>query len=136
MKINNWKSNVSVLSVSDYRKIYSVWSSQFERGELGSKIHNLIHPITNVYLNHAESDTLLPQKNSEWKYSVEMDNWATSEFANVKSVIAELREMEITSYQSGDVIWESETKFLGYLKMCLTLRYRSLLAHSYRVEQR
>lgn len=136
MKINNWKSNVSVLSVSDYRKIYSAWSAEFERGELASKIHNLIHPITDVYLNpDYDNDTMLVAKNG-YRYSVEMDNWGTSEFANVKSVIAELREMEITSYQSGDNIWESETKFLGYLKMCLTLRSRSLLAHSYRVEQR
>jgi hypothetical protein len=137
MKINTWKSNVSVLSVSDYRKIYSAWSAEFERGELGSKIHNLIHPITDVYLNYDyEKDTMLSQKNSEWKYSVECDNWATSEFANVKSVLAELREMEIPSYQSGDLIWENETKFLGYLKMCCVLRSRALLAHSYRVEQR
>ena len=137
MKINNWKENVSVLSLSDYRKIYSAWSAEFERGELGSKIHNLIHPITDVYLNYDyEKDTMLSQKNSEWKYSVECDNWATSEFANVKSVLAELREMEIPSYQSGDLIWENETKFLGYLKMCCVLRSRALLAHSYRVEQR
>ena len=88
MKINNWKSNVSVLSLSDYRKIYSVWSAEFERGELGSKIHNLVMPITNVYLNpDYENDTMLSQKNSEWTYSVEMDNWGTHEFANVKNLL-------------------------------------------------
>lgn len=136
MKINTWKSNVSVLSVSDYRKIYSAWSAEFERGELGSKLHNLVHPITDVYLNSADSDTMLPQKNSEWKYSVEMDNWATSEFVKVKSVLAELREMEIPSHQNTNLVWETETNFLSYLQMCLVLRSRSLLAHSWRVEQR
>jgi hypothetical protein len=136
MKINNYKANVSVLPVSVYRKLYAEMSSQFERGELSLAIHKLIHPITDVYLNpDYENDNFLVAKNG-YRYSVEMDNWATSEFANVKSVLAELREMEIPSYQSGDLIWENETKFLGYLRMCLTLRSRALLAHSYRVEQR
>lgn len=136
MKINTWKDNVSVLSVSDYRKIYSAWSAEFERGELSSKIHKLVMPITDVYLNYADSDTLLPQKNSEWNYSVECDNWATSEFANVKSVLAELREMEIPSHKNTNLVWETETNFLAFLQMCLVLRSRALLAHSYRVEKR
>lgn len=136
MKINNWKSNASVLSISDYRKIYSVWSAEFERGELANKIHNLLMPIKDVYLNHAESDTLLPQKNNEWKYSVEMDNWATSEFANVKSVLAELSEMGIPTHKNTNLVWETETNFLAFLKMCLVLRYRVLLSHSWRVEKR
>ena len=137
MKINTWKSNVSVLSVSDYRKIYSAWSAEFERGELGSKIHNLLMPITDVYLNYDyENDTMLSQKNSEWKYSAECDAWAMSEFAKVKSVLAELREMEIPSHQNTNLVWENETNFLAFLKMCCVLRSRVLLAHSYRVEQR
>jgi hypothetical protein len=103
---------------------------------LSSKIHNLVIPITRVYLNHADSDTLLPQKNSDWKYSVEMDNWGTSEFANVKSVLAELREMEIPSHKNTNLVWDSETNFLSFLQMCLVLRSRALLAHSYRVEKR
>jgi hypothetical protein len=136
MKINNWKENVSVLSLSDYRKIYSAWSAEFERGELSSKIHNLVIPITRVYLNHAESDTLLPQKNNEWKYSVEMDNWGTSEFANVKNLLTELYEYGVPNYSNEMRVWESEKNFLAFVKMCCVLRSRALLAHSYRVEQR
>jgi hypothetical protein len=136
MKINNWKENVSVLSLSDYRKIYAELSSQFERGELNTKLSNLVMPITNVYLNHAESDTLLPQKNSDWKYSVQMDNWGTREFANVKNLLTELYEYKVPNYSNEMRTWESETNFLALLKMCCVLRSRALLAHSYRVEQR
>jgi hypothetical protein len=136
MKINNWKENVSVLSLSDYRKIYAELSSQFERGELNTKLSNLVMPITRVYLNHAEGDTLLPQKNSDWKYSVEMDNWGTREFANVKNLLAELYEYKVPNYSNEMRTWESETNFLAFLKMCCVLRSRALLAHSYRVEQR
>jgi hypothetical protein len=136
MKINNYKANVSVLSVSVYRKLYAEMSSQFERGELSSAIHKLVMPITDVYLNpDYENDNFLVAKNG-YRYSVEMDNWGTTEFANVKSVLAELREMEIPNHQNTNLIWESETNFLAFLKMCCVLRSRALLAHSYRVEQR
>jgi hypothetical protein len=136
MKINNYKANVSVLSVSDYRKLYAEMSSQLERGELSSAIHKLVMPITNVYLNpDYENDNFLVAKNG-YRYSVEMDNWGTREFANVKSVLAELVEMDIPSHRNTDRTWESETNFLAFLKMCCVLRSRALLAHSYRVEQR
>lgn len=136
-KINTWKDNVSVLSVSDYRKIYADLSAEFELGELGSKIHNLLHPITDVYLNYDyENDHMLSQKNSEWKYSAECDAWSSNEFTKVKSVLAELREMEIPAYQSEMRIWESENNFLAYLKLVCVLRSRALLANSWRIEGR
>lgn len=136
MKINNYKANVSVLSVSDYRKLYAEMSSQLSVGELSSAIHKLVMPITNVYLNpDYENDNFLVAKNG-YRYSVEMDNWGTREFANVKSVLAELVEMDIPSHRNTDRTWESETNFLAFLKMCCVLRSRALLAHSYRVEQR
>ena len=137
MKINTWKSNVSLLSVSEYAKIYRSLSAQFERGELFLELGKVLNPISNVVLNYDyENDTMLSQKNSEWKYSLELDNWATSEFVKVKSVLAELREMEIPAYNNEMRIWESETNFLSALAMYCRLRNRVLLAHSYRVEQR
>lgn len=136
MKINNYKANVSVLSVSVYRKLYAEMSSQLERGELSSAIHKLVMPITDVYLNpDYENDNFLVAKNG-YRYSVEMDNWGITEFANVKSVLAELDEMGIPNHENTNRIWESETNFLSFLKMCCVLRSRALLAHSYRVEQR
>lgn len=137
MKINTWKSNVSLLSVSEYADIYRSLSAQFERGELFLELGKVLNPISNVVLNYDyENDTMLSQKNSEWKYSVEMDNWATSEFAKVKSVLAELREMKTPAYNNEMRIWENETNFLSALEMYCRLRSRVLLAHSYRVEQR
>lgn len=137
MKINNWKSNVSLLSVSEYANIYRSLSAQFERGELFLELGKVLNPISNVVLNYDyENDTMLSQKNSEWKYSLELDNWATSEFAKVKSVLAELREMKTPAYNNEMRIWESETNFLSALEMYCRLRSRVLLAHSYRVEQR
>jgi hypothetical protein len=137
MKINNWKSNVSLLSVSEYANIYRSLSAQFERGELFLELGKVLNPISNVVLNYDyENDTMLSQKNSEWKYSLELDNWATSEFAKVKSVLAELREMKTPAYNNEMRIWENETNFLSALEMYCRLRSRVLLAHSYRVEQR
>lgn len=137
MKINTWKSNVSLLSVSEYANIYRSLSAQFERGELFLELGKVLNPISNVVLNYDyENDTMLSQKNSEWKYSLELDNWATSEFAKVKSVLAELREMKTPAYNNEMRIWESETNFLSALEMYCRLRSRVLLAHSYRVEQR
>lgn len=136
MKINNYKENVSVLSVSVYRKLFAEMSSQFERNELSSAIHKLVMPISEVYLNpDYENDNFLVAKNG-FRYSVEMDNWGTTEFANVKSVLAELREMEIPKYESKNYVWENEINFLAFLKMCCVLRSRALTAHSWRVEQR
>lgn len=137
MKINTWKSNVSLLSVSEYANIYRSLSAQFERGELFLELGKVLNPISNVVLNYDyENDTMLSQKNSEWKYSLELDNWATSEFAKVKSVLAELREMKTPAYNNEMRIWENETNFLSALEMYCRLRSRVLLAHSYRVEQR
>ena len=137
MKINTWKSNVSLLSVSEYANIYRSLSAQFERNELFLELGKVLNPISNVVLNYDyENDTMLSQKNSEWKYSLELDNWATSEFAKVKSVLAELREMKTPAYNNEMRIWENETNFLSALEMYCRLRSRVLLAHSYRVEQR
>lgn len=137
MKINTWKSNVSLLSVSEYANIYRSLSAQFERGELFLELGKVLNPISNVVLNYDyENDTMLSQKNSEWKYSLELDNWATSEFVKVKSVLAELREMKTPAYNNEMRIWENETNFLSALEMYCRLRSRVLLAHSYRVEQR
>ena len=77
---------------------------------------------------------MLTDKNGRM-YQPEMDKWAMSEFAKVKSLLAELREMNVPDF-TASTIHQTETEFLSYLEMCLVLRYRPLLAHSWRVEYR
>lgn len=136
MIIRNWKENVSLLSVTDYSKIYRNLSAELERGDLFLALGKVLHPISNVVLNHDyDTDTMLVARDG-YNYSVELDNWTTAEFAKVKSVLAELREMKISTYNNKMRIWESETNFLSALEMYCRLRSRVLLAHSYRVESR
>lgn len=134
--VRNWKANVSLLSVADYSKIYRNLSAELERGDLFLALGKVLNPISDVVLNHDyDNDTILVARNG-YNYSVELDNWGTAEFAKVKSVLAELREMKVPTYNNEMRIWESETNFLSALEMYCRLRSRALLAHSYRVESR
>jgi hypothetical protein len=136
MIVRNWKENVSLLSVADYSKIYRNLSAELERGDLFLALGKVLNPISDVVLNHDyDNDTMLVARNG-YNYSVELDNWGTAEFAKVKSVLAELREMKVPTYNNEMRIWESETNFLSALEMYCRLRSRVLLAHSYRVESR
>lgn len=136
MKINNWKSTQSLLSLSDYRKFYAT-IAELPSGEKHSAIHNLLINLSNVCLNpDHENDNFLIAKNG-YRYSAEMDNWSIGELAKVKNLLAELKELGIPDYSNTNRrTWESETNFLAFLKMECTLRYRPLLANSWRVEQR
>jgi len=136
MKINNWKSTQILLSLSDYRKFYAT-IAELPIGEKHSAIHNKLINLSRVILNpDYENDTMLSQKHWEWKYSAELDSFATSEFVKVKNLLAELNELGVKSYSSDSKVSDGESYFLGFLKMECVLRYRALLAHSYRIEQR
>lgn len=136
IQIRNYKETQELLSVSEYLAIYrELVADGFERGELYKKIHNLLINLSNVYLNWDKDAEMLRDKRGNL-YQPEMDKWAIAELEKVKSVLAELREMEIPAYQSEMRIWESENNFLAYLKLVCVLRSRSLLAHSWRVEYR
>jgi len=135
MKLQTWKETQMLLSLSDYRKFYAS-IAELPDYEKHSVIHNKLINLSRVILNHAEGDTLLPQKNSEWRYSAEMDSFAMSEFVKVKNLLAELRELGVPSYHNGMRVSDGETYFLAFLQMECVLRSRPLLAHSWRVEQR
>lgn len=136
-KINNYKENTMVLdSVADYQKLYAelVAKTNGVRGELFTAVHNAIHPISTTSLNWDKSEPLLTAKNGI-PYQPAMDTWAMSEFAKVKSLLAELRKMEVPDFSTSNS-HQTEIEFLSYLEMVLVLRYRPLLAHSWRVEYR
>lgn len=137
MKIRNYKENTMVLdTIADYQKLYAelVAKSNGVKLDLFHAVHNAIHPITSTYLNWDNSEPMLTDKNGRM-YQPEMDKWAMAEFAKVKSLLAELREMNVPDF-TASTIHQTETEFLSYLEMCLVLRYRPLLAHSWRVEYR
>jgi|APGre2960657404_1045060.scaffolds.fasta_scaffold42259_1 hypothetical protein len=134
IQFKNYKETQELLSVSEYLAIYREWVAQgLERGELSSKVHNLLINLSNVYLNWDFSEPILTDKHNR-KYQPEMDKWALAEFDKVKSVLAELRKMNVPEFQPS--LCETETEFLAFLKMECDLRYRPLLAHSWRVGQR
>ena len=137
MKIRNYKENTMVLdTIADYQKLYAdlVANSNGNNLDLFHAVHNAIHPITSTYLNWDNSEPMLTDKHGR-SYQPEMDKWAMAEFAKVKSLLAELREMNVPEFRTS-YFHKTETEFLSYLEMCLVLRYRPLLAHSWRVEYR
>jgi TFIIF-interacting CTD phosphatase-like protein len=136
MKLKTWKETQILLSLSDYRKFYAT-IAELPIGEKHSAIHNKLINLSSIYLNYDyENDTMLSQKNSEWKYSAECDAFAMSEFAKTKKMLAELDELGVPSYSNEMRVSDGETYFLAFLKMECVLRSRVLLAHSWRVEQR
>jgi len=136
MKLKTWKETQILLSLSDYRKFYAT-IADLPIGEKHSAIHNKLINLSNVYLNYDyENDTMLSQKNSEWKYSAELDSFATSEFVKVKNLLDELNALGVKSYSNESKVSDGESYFLGFLKMECVLRSRVLLAHSWRIEQR
>ena len=135
MKLKTWKETQILLSLSDYRKFYAT-IAELPIGERHSAIHNKLINLSNVYLNYDyENDTMLIAKNGN-KYSAELDSFATSEFVKVKNLLDELNELGVKSYSSDSKVSDGESYFLGFLKMECVLRYRVLLAHSWRVEKR
>ena len=135
-QIRNYKETQDLLSVSEYLAIYREWvANGFERGELASKVHNLLINISNVYLNWDKDAEMLTDKRGNL-YQPEMDKWAIAELDKVKSVLAELREMNIPEFDTSVGGYRNEIEFLSFLKMECVLRYRPLLAHSWRVEYR
>ena len=138
MKIRNYKENQNLLSsVSEYLTIYRSLVAEHADNKLSlsSAVHNLLMPITEVYLNWDRSEPMLTDKNDR-TYQPTLDAWATSEFEKSKSLLAEMREMRIPSFDTGKGGYKTETDFLSFLKMVVTLRYRPLLAHSWRIEYR
>jgi|APGre2960657404_1045060.scaffolds.fasta_scaffold141996_2 hypothetical protein len=137
MKFKNYKENTMVLdTIADYQKLYAelVANSNGNKLDLFHAVHNAIHPISSIYLNWDNSEPMLTDKHGRM-YQTEMDKWSIGEFAKVKSLLAELREMNVPQF-SNSGSHQTETEFLSYLEMCLVLRYRPLLANSWRVEQR
>jgi hypothetical protein len=136
IQIRNYKETQELLSVSEYLAIYREWVAQgLERGELFTKVHNLLINLSNVYLNWDNSEPMLTDKRGH-SYQIELDKWAIAEFDKVKSVLAELREMNVPEFDTDKGGYKTETDFLSFLKMECSLRYRPLLAHSWRVEYR
>jgi len=137
LQIRNYKETQELLSVSEYLAIYREWVAQgLSNFDLSKNVHNLLINLSNVYLNYDDSnDEFATDKNGR-TYSVSCDKWAMAEFDKVKSVLAELREMNVPEFQTSMRLWESETNFLAFVKMECVLRYRPLLAHSWRVEYR
>lgn len=137
MKIRNYKETQELLSVSEYLTIYREWVAQgLERGELSSKVNNLLINLSNVYLNYDyDNDEFAIAKNG-YPYSIDCDKWSAIEFDKVKSVLAELAEMKVPNFDIDKGGHKTETDFLSFLKMECNLRYRPLLANSWRREQR
>lgn len=137
MQIKTYKENTMVLdTIADYQKLYAELVANSNGNKLGlfHAVHNAISPISSVYLNWDNNAEMLTDKHGR-SYQPEMDKWAMAEFAKVKSLLAELRKMSIPQFSNAGS-HKTETEFLSYLEMCLVLRYRPLLAHSWRVEQR
>jgi len=135
MKLKTWKETQILLSLSDYRKFYAT-IAELPNGEKHSAIHNKLINLSNVYLNYDyENDTMLIAKNG-YDYSAECDSWAMSEFDKVSKMLDELNALGVKSYNNESRVSDGESYFLGFLKMECVLRYRALLANSYRVERR
>jgi hypothetical protein len=135
MKIKNWKENQLLLSLSDYKKFYASLE-ELPYGERHSAIHHKLINLSQVWLNYDyENDTILIDKFGN-KYSADLDVWAMTELAKTKAMLTELNALGVKSYSSTSSVRDGEDYFLGFLKMECVLRYRCLLAHSYRVEQR
>jgi len=136
LQIRNYKETQELLSVSEYLAIYREWVAQgLSNLDLSKNVHNLLINLSNVYLNWDNSEPMLTDKNGR-SYQPEMDKWAIAELEKVKSVLAELREMNVPDFQTSMRVWENEIYFLAFLEMECVLRYRPLLAHSWRVEYR
>lgn len=135
MKLQSWKETQTLLSLSDYRKFYAS-IAELPNGEKHSAIHNKLINLSRVILNpDYENDTMLTAKNG-FTYSAECDSWAMSEFDKVDKLLAELNELGVKSYSTESRVSDGESYFLGFLKMECVLRYRALLANSWRVEKR
>jgi len=135
MEIKNWKQSQLLLSLSDYRKFYASLE-ELPFGERHSAIHNKLINLSTIYLNYDyENDTMLIAKNG-YRYSAECDAFAMSEFDKTKKMLDELNALGVKSYSSTSSVRDGEDYFLGFLKMECVLRYRALLANSWRVEQR
>ena len=137
MERKNYKQTQELLSVSEYLAIYREWVAQgLERGELFTKVHNLLINLSNVYLNYDHANDEFATDKKGYQYSVSCDKWSLVELEKVKSVLAELREMNVPEFSTANGGYKTEMDFLSFLKMECVLRYRPLLAHSWRVEYR
>lgn len=137
IQIRNYKETQELLSVSEYLAIYREWVAQgLSNYDLTMNAHKLLMTLSDVYLNYDNSNDEFATDRHGRTYSVSCDKWAIAELEKVKSVLAELREMNVPEFQTSMRLWESETNFLAFLKMECVLRYRPLLAHSWRAEYR
>ena len=137
IQIRNYKETQELLSVSEYLAIYREWVAQgLSKYDLTMNAHKLLMTLSDVYLNYDNSNDEFAVDRHGKTYSVSCDKWAIAELDKVKSVLAELREMNVPEFQTSMRLWESETNFLAFLKMECVLRYRPLLAHSWRAEYR
>ena len=80
-----------------------------------------------------ENDTFAVAKNG-YNYSLEMDKWVLVELEKAGKMLDELKDVQ--SYSNEMRVQDGESYFLGFLKMEIQLRYRPLLAASWRVETR
>lgn len=137
MKIRNYKETQELLSVSEYLTIYRslVADNADNKISLSNAVHKLLINLSNVYHNWDNSEPMLTDKHGR-TYQPEMDKWSLAELEKVKSVLAELAEMKVPNFDTGKGGYKTETDFLSFLKMECVLRYRPLLAASWRIEQR
>ena len=129
----NWKQTQELETLDEYKKFYAS-IAELHFGEKSIAIHNKLINLSRVWLNpDYENDTFGIAKNG-WDYSIEMDKWVLVELEKAKNLLAELKDVE--SYSTEMSVRDGESYFLGFLKMEVQLRYRPLLAASWRVETR
>jgi len=133
MEIKNWKQTQELETLAEYKKFYAE-IAELHFGEKAKLIHNKLINLSRIWLNpDRENDTFAIAKNG-WDYSIEMDKWVLVELEKAKNLLAELKDVE--SYSNEMSVRDGESYFLGFLKMEVQLRYRPLLAASWRVETR
>lgn len=133
MEMKNWKQTQELETLAQYKDFYAS-IAELPLGEKSMAIHNKLIDLSRVWLNpDRENDTFAIAKNG-WDYSIEMDKWVLVELEKAKNLLDELKDVE--SYNNYSRIQDGESYFLGFLKMEVILRYRPLLAASWRVETR
>lgn len=135
MEIKNWKQTQELETLAEYKKFYAEIAEMdnFDRSNL---IHKKLINLSNVYLNpDYENDNFAIAKNG-YRYSLEMDKWVLAELEKAGNLLDELNALGVKSYSTESRVSDGESYFLGFLKMEVQIRYRPLLAASWRVETR
>lgn len=133
MEIKNWKQTQELETLDEYKKFYAS-IAELPNGEKSMAIHKKLIELSRVWLNpDKENDTFAVAKNG-WNYSLEMDKWVLVELEKAGNLLDELKDVQ--SYSNEMRVQDGESYFLGFLKMEVQLRYRPLLAASWRVETR